>query len=453
MGADETQPGQPPSAHERAAIVSVGDELSLGQTVNTNSRWVAERLTGVGIITVEHVTVADDEAALVGALSRLAGVVDLLIVTGGLGPTLDDLTRQALAAAMGDTLVEDAIALEQVSAWFTSRGRVMPELNKVQALRPTRATSLQNLHGTAPGLHGVIGRCDCFCLPGPPREMQPMFSAQVAPRLRPPPGRTVATRVLHTVGIGESDLATRLGAMMKRQGDEGVLVGTTASGGIVSVRLRYEGPLAPYDADHLLEKHMREVRVRAGAYVFGTGEDTLAGVVVKLLRERGERVGAVESCTGGLLSGMLTDVAGSSQVFAGGLITYSNALKQSLAGVDASLFGPEGPGAVSRECALAMATGGLEKLGVEHCLAITGIAGPGGAVPAFGTRPGKPVGTVYIARASRQAGAGRVSTDVRHFTMAGDRASVRDWSAKSALAMLRLHLAGAEELKLLRQAD
>lgn len=459
MGAGKAQPdnapvdGAGPAAHERAAILSVGDELSLGQTTNTNSRWIAERLTGAGILTVEHVTVADDEADLAATLRRLAAKTDLVIVTGGLGPTLDDLTREALARAMDDSLVEDAIALEQVQAWFVSRGRVMPELNRVQALRPARATSLPNLHGTAPGLHGRLDRCECFCLPGPPREMQPMFHAQVAPRLRPPPGRTIATRVLHTVGIGESDLATRLGPMMKREGDEGVLVGTTASGGIVSVRLRYEGPLAPYDADNLLEKHMREVRVRAGAYVFGTGDDTLPGVIIKLLRDRGERVGAVESCTGGLLSGMLTDVAGSSQVFAGGLITYSNALKQSLAGVDAALFTPEGPGAVSRECALAMATGGLERLNVEHCLAITGIAGPGGAVPAFGTRPGKPVGTVYIARASRQAGAGRVSTEVRHFTMAGDRASVRDWSAKSALAMLRLHLVGAEELKLLRQVD
>jgi nicotinamide-nucleotide amidase len=443
----------PPPVHATAAILSVGDELTLGQTTNTNSRWLAERLTSLGIITVEHVTVPDDEPALVAGLLRLASIAQLVIVTGGLGPTLDDLSRQALAQALGDSLIEDPLALEQVEAWFTSRGRAMPALNRVQALRPTRGISLQNLHGTAPGLYAVLGRADCFCLPGPPREMHPMFDAAVVPRLKPPPGRTVATRVLHTIGIGESDLATRLGPMMKREGGDGVLVGTTASGGVVSVRLRYEGPLAPYDADHLLEKQMREVRVRAGAYVFGTADDTLPAVVLKLLQTRTERVGTVESCTGGLAASMLTDIAGSSNAFSGSLITYSNLLKQQLAGVDPSIFGPDGPGAVSRECALAMAQGGLDRLQTEHCLAITGIAGPGGAVPANGSRPGKPVGTVYIARASRQTGGGRVSTDVRHFTMNGDRHAVREWSAKSALAMLRLHLIGAEELKLLRQAD
>jgi nicotinamide-nucleotide amidase len=442
-----------PAAHERAAIISVGDELTLGQTTNTNSRWLADRLTSAGIITIEHVTVPDDSAALTATIRRLANLAPLVIVTGGLGPTLDDLTRPALAAAMDDSLVEDPVALSHIEAWFTSRARPMPPMNRVQAQRPSRALTLTNLHGTAPGIASVVGGADVFCLPGPPREMTPMFEAQVMPRLRPPPGRTVATRVLHTVGIGESDLATKLGSMMQREGDDGVLVGTTASGGIVSVRIRYEGPLPPIEADDRIEKVMREVRVRAGQYIFGTGNETLAGAVIKLLRDRTERIGTVESCTGGGLGEMLTAEAGSSLVFSGGLITYSNTLKQSLAGVDAAVLGPDGPGAVSRECAVALATGGLEKLNVEHCLAVTGIAGPGGAVPAQGSRPAKPVGTVFIARCSRLAAKGKTTTDVRQFLMAGDRASVRDWSAKMALAMLRLHLVNAEELRLLRQLD
>ena len=451
-----TSPGPPrtaPAAHERAAIVSVGDELTLGQTLNSNSRWLAARLTAAGVITSEHITVADDAAALAATLRRLSQSVQLIIITGGLGPTLDDLTRPALADATDDPLVEDPLALAQIEAWFAARSRPMPQLNRVQALRPSRALTLPNLHGTAPGIAATVGGADVFCLPGPPREMTPMFEAQVMPRLRPPPGRTLATRVLHTIGIGESDLAARLGPMMRREGDHGVLVGTTASGGIVSVRIRYEGPLPPIEADDRIEKAMREVRVHAGQYIFGAGDDTLPGVVLRLLRDRTERLGTVESCTGGALSGMLTDEAGSSAVFSGGLVTYSNALKQSLAGVDAAILSPDGPGAVSRECAIALATGGLEKLNVEHCLAITGIAGPGGAVPASANRPAKPVGTVFIARCSRLASKGKTTTDARQFLMAGDRASVRDWSAKMALAMLRLHLVNAEELRLLRQVD
>lgn len=444
-------------AHDRAAILSIGDELSLGQTLNSNSRWIASRLADAGIITTEHTTLPDDEALMVETLHRLASRVPLVIVTGGLGPTLDDLTRTALAQALGEPLVEDPLALAQVESWFTARGRPMPAINRVQALRPASTTSLANLHGTAPGLFARIGNADCFCLPGPPREMMPMFDAQVLPRLRPPTGTTVATRVLHTYGMGESDIATRLGVLMDRDRASGpgggVLAGTTASGGVVSVRLRYEGPLSPYEAGEELERMMREVRLKCGAYIFGTAEDTLAGTVVGLLRERGERVGVVESCTGGLLGADITDVAGASQVFSAGLITYANTAKQSLAGVDSALLTPGGPGAVSRETALAMAVGGLDRLGAEHCLAVSGIAGPGGAVSAQGDRPAKPVGTVYIARCSRRGHAGTPSKDIRHFQFVGDRAAIREGAVKAALAMLRLHLIGAEELKLLRQVS
>jgi nicotinamide-nucleotide amidase len=441
--------------HATAAIISVGDELSLGQTINTNSRWLANRLTDSGIITAAHVTVPDDQPALSAAISRLTTAADLVLVTGGLGPTADDLTRPALAQAMEDPLVEDPLALSQVEAWFAAANRAMPEINKLQALRPSRATTLPNLNGTAPGLHARVGDADVFCLPGPPREMIPMFEAQVLPRLHPPKDRTVRTRVLHSIGLGESDLATRLGKLMDRGPQSGVLVGTTASGGIVSVRVRYEGPLPPIDADAQVERTLREVRTLAGPYIFGTDNDTLAGVVLNTLRERGERVGVVESCTGGLLSSLITEVPGSSMSYAGGLITYSNSLKQTLAGVDAALLGPapEAPGAVSREVAVAMATGGLGRLQVDHCLAVTGIAGPGGAVPAQADRPAKPVGTVFIARCSRLFSQGKKTTDVRQFLMKGDRHSIQDWSAKTALAMLRLHLVGAEDLKLLRQVS
>lgn len=430
-----------PAHHTKAAIVSVGDELTLGQTLDTNSKWLSEMLAAAGIVTVERVTVPDDAPAQAAAFRRLGGACDVLVCTGGLGPTADDLTRRALSEAMGDGLVEDSLSLAQIEAYFSGRGREMPALNRVQAMRPSRAASIPNALGTAPGLQGTIetrGRsCDVFCLPGPPGEMRPMFERHVLPRLRPEPGRTVRTRSLHCFGIGESDLATRLGELMDRS--RMPLVGTTASGGVVSCRLRYEGSLAPVDAEVLLDQTEAAVRRLAGAYLFSDASPNLAEAVLELLKKRGETLGVVESCTGGLLGAMITEISGSSAVFLGGLVTYANAAKSALADVPEPMLGPAGPGAVSAEVATAMAVGGLARLNIDHCLAITGIAGPDGGTPK------KPVGTVFIAAASR------ARVDCREFRMSGDRASIRDWSAKSALAMLRLDLIGASHLTLLRQ--
>lgn len=437
-----------PDTHANAAVIAVGDELALGQTLDTNSRWTAERLSAAGLSIIEHVTVPDERRAIAAALLRLSGAADLIVVTGGLGPTLDDLTRPALADAMGDELVEDAIAMAQIESYFTGSGREMPAINRVQARRPSRAFSLPNLVGTAPGLAGTIGAdgrsCEVFCLPGPPVEMRPMFESQVIPRLRPAPGRTIRTRTLACFGIGESDLATRLGPLMDRA--RMPLVGTTASGGVVTCRLRYEGELPPADAEALLDETEAAIRRLAGAYIFGVNSPGLAHEVVALLRASGDTLGVVESCTGGLLGAMVTDVPGASAVFQAGLVTYSNHAKITLADVPGALLGQGGPGAVSPETAAAMALGGLRVLGVSHCLAVTGIAGPDGGTP------GKPVGAVYVSCASRSLRGGP-AIDTRGFRMMGDRAAIRDWSAKSALAMLRLALVDKVSTRLLRQID
>lgn len=440
--------------HHFAAIVSIGDELTLGQTLDTNSRWLSQRLMELGIVPVEHVTVPDDCDAHRDALLRLADKVDLILCSGGLGPTADDLTREALAKAMGDSLVEDQLALAQIEAWYASRGRTMSDLNRTQALRPTRAKTIPNHHGTAPGLHAtMIARasgggqtsrgCDVFCLPGPPKEMSPMFEQYVVPRLVTPVGKTVRTRVLHTFGLAESDLAQRLGMMMSREAlaANKVLVGTTASGGVVSIRMRYEGPLAPVEAESELDETERQCRDVAGAYIFGRGSDSLASVVLAMLKQAGQTIGTVESCTGGLLGAQLTDVPGSSAAFAGGLVTYTNQLKSLLANVPEANFEVNGPGAVSRETATAMALGGLETLGCDHTLAITGIAGPEGGSAK------KPVGLVWIARASKSD----EEVDCRAFQFSGDRASIREWAARTALAMAWQHLAGLPAMKLLRE--
>jgi nicotinamide-nucleotide amidase len=434
--------------HESAAVLSIGDELILGQTQDTNARWLCQRLLEAGVSVREARLVPDDRHAIAAALQRLAASLDLVIVTGGLGPTADDLTRDALAALLGEPLVEDDVALAHVLAWFEGRGRPMPQINRVQARRPASASCIPNLHGTAPGLRCAARPaghpCDVFCLPGPPGEMMPMWHAHVAPRLRPTPGLTVRTRALHCFGLGESDLATRLGDMMDRRRTP--LIGTTASAGVVSCRLRYRGPLPPHQADELLDADARAIRRLAGPYLFGEGDQTLQDAVLSLAKAQAHTLGVVESCTAGLLGALLTRPPGSSAAFVGGLQTYSNDLKVRLAGVDPSLLAPGGPGAVSAEVASAMAQGGLERLASTHCLAITGIAGPDGAVPASAGRPAKPVGTVFIARATRGQ-----AVEVRHFRFTGDREAVRDWACKAALAMLWQHLAGTGPAPMLRE--
>ncbi len=430
--------------HRTAAIISQGDEIVLGQTLDTNSKWLAERLMERGVLPVEHVSLPDDQPALVATFRRLAASVDLILCTGGLGPTDDDLTRAALAEAMNEPLVEDAEALTQIIAWFKGRGRPMPDLNRVQALRPASATSIQNHHGTAPGLSARLGTADVFCIPGPPRELFPMFLSQIAPLLSPPPGVNVRTWTIHTIGMGESDVATKLGAssmgnLMARASSP--LVGTTASGGVVSVRLRATGD----NPDAAIAETVAEVKRLLGVFVFadGTGaaghpHEAFPTAVIAAMRAQRRTLGVVESCTSGLLGAMLGDVPGASDVLMGGLITYANRVKTALAGVPESVL--HAHGAVSAETASAMAEGGLKALGVSDCLAITGVAGPGGGSEA------KPVGTVWIAHAHSGS-----PVDVRRFSMAGDRRNIREWAARSAMTMLWTHLAGQPGVPLLRQ--
>lgn len=436
--------------HTHATIVAVGDELTLGQRVDTNSAWISGRLAELGVHARHHVTVDDDAERLTAALRQAVAQAPLVVVTGGLGPTADDLTREALARATGDVLLEDAVALEAVRAWFAGRGTPMPEPNRVQALRPGRGRCLANPHGTAPGLHvwlepgaeywdGAEGRgCDVFALPGPPAEMKPMFEAAVAPAIVAP--RVVRTRLVAAVGLGESAVAERLGVLMAR--DREPLVGTTASGGIVSVRMREERSRSEGRRERdarggdrdALDLTEAEVRRRLGACVFtpegGTGEETLAAVVLELLRRRGERLVVAESCTGGGLGAMLTDEPGASDVFVGGVISYSNELKTGLLGVGSELLATHG--AVSEAVARAMAEGALGRVGGDRALAITGVAGPGGGSAE------KPVGAVWIAAASRGG-----TTEARRFLFRGGRQAVRDRAALMALAMLRLRVVGA----------
>lgn len=418
--------------HRTAAILAIGDELAIGQKLDTNSQWIASRLLDLGVVTSEHATVDDERGRITRAIERLARAHDLVICTGGLGPTPDDITRDALADAMHEQLVQDDDARNAIERWFERRGRELRDSNLIQAMRPRSARCLDNEFGTAPGLVGVVQGADVFVLPGPPREMQPMFERFVEPSIRREPGRTVRTHLLQTVGLGESEVSARLGDMLARTSSP--TVGLTASSGIVTVRIRYEGDEA--HAQTSIDRVRTQVTRDLGAHVFAEGETSLAQACLQRLRERDDRLIVVESCTGGMLGSTLVDVPGSSDTFLGGWITYSNDMKADRVGVSRDDLNSPSVGAVSEEVVSQMARGAIDKLDNPgmHALAISGVAGPGGGSDR------KPVGTVCIAHAHRNSDQSTI--DVRAITLriTGDRTAVRRRSVQSALAMLHFAL-------------
>ena len=410
-----------------AIILSVGDELVLGQTVDTNSAWLSARLTANGVMTDYHKTVADDQAAIVAAVREAAAVADFVIMTGGLGPTPDDLTRQALADVLGKPLDLHPPSLERIRTFFKGLGREMPPSNRVQAMVPRGGEILDNDWGTAPGIKLRIGHSSVYAFPGVPREMMPMFDRFVLPALARKAGRTILTETLQTFGAGESIVAEKLGELMRRDGNP--LVGTTVSGGIVSVRVRSDFPTPELARKHLT-RVAAEVEQRLGTLVFGRGPATIQEAVGRLLQQAGRTVATAESCTGGLVARLLTDIPGASAYYRGGWVVYANALKQHALGVPETALAAYG--AVSEEVARLLAVHAMRKAGADYALAISGVAGPGG-----GTAE-KPVGTVWLALAAGGAGTARVMAERCLFP--GDREAVRDRAAKAALNLLRLHL-------------
>lgn len=415
-------------------LLSVGDELASGLTIDTNSAWLSRRLSAVGVRVVAHATVGDDQLTIERAVRDAAATADLLVITGGIGPTPDDLTREALASVMGAGLIEDPGWIAQMEQMFRERGREMKPGNRKQAGVPAGADLLWNPVGTAAGIAARVGRCTIFSVPGVPKEMEAMFEQHVAPWAREQAalrgGQVLVTRAIHTFGIGESDLAARLNDLLRR-GPEGadVQVGTTASRGIVSVRA-YTRAAAPAEAAAALDVIEDQVRAQLGDLVFGIDDETLAESVGRLLQgdSRSPIVSTAESCTGGLIAKLLTDVPGSSDYFHRGYVTYSNAAKRDLLGVPESILSEHG--AVSGPTVEAMASGAREAAGYGIALAVSGVAGPGG-----GTHQ-KPVGTVWIALASPDG------VDARRFVFPGDRETVRLRSAYMALMLLRFHLLG-----------
>ena len=373
----------------RIEILNTGTELMLGSTLNTHGAWMGQRLFELGLRVARQTTVPDGEAireAMTDAVTRC----DALLVTGGLGPTSDDLTREITAEVLGVELIEDEAALRSIEAFFAHRGRPMAEANRKQAQHPVGADVLPNPHGTAPGVYvpprlNGRGNCAVFLLPGPPREMQPMFHAEVVPRLRALSG--IATppdvRVLKFTGIGESDFHQGIDAQLAAI--DSLEFGYCAHIGEVDLRL--------IGTPEAIETGRRMVVEKFGTHLINADGRSLEETVVSLLTERHITLATAESCTGGLIAHRLTLVPGSSKVFTHGWVTYANEAKVSQLGVTEETLANHG--AVSAQTACEMAAGALQHSSSDLAIAVTGIAGPDGGSEE------KPVGTAWIALAEQ----------------------------------------------------
>ena len=371
---------------KKASIISIGNELLSGETVDTNASYLSRKLLSIGIPTVCAFTVADEVSAIVRALRQAVEQADVVLVTGGLGPTDDDVTRQGLADFLGVELEFREELFEQISAFFARRESPMADANRVQAYVPAGARGLENTVGTAPGMMAEKDGRIVFCMPGVPKEMERMFGESVMPALEGMAGeQVVVTRKLMCFGVGESTIADKLGDLMRR--GRNPLINSTASAGVITLYIvasAVEGAVA----EEMVEADRATVCGILGDAVYGHDGQSLAEVVGTRLAECGRTVSVAESCTGGLVAKLITDVPGASGYFTHGWVTYSDEAKVSQLGVEEGLI--EAHGAVSEEVACAMARGARQKAGADYAIGITGIAGPSG-----GTEQ-KPVGLVYI---------------------------------------------------------
>jgi nicotinamide-nucleotide amidase len=407
----------------RAVILSIGRELVGGLVLDRHAQVISKALTALGIQLLRHLTLDDDVEAITAAFREAGADADLVVATGGLGPTLDDGTRDALAGAMGVPLEENAEARAHLDGWAGARGKVLSKSNLVQALLPRGATTLPNPVGTALGIEARVGRARVFCMPGVPTEMREMLAEVVLPRLAAEQGGCVTrVRTVRTFGLPESMVGERLADLMVP--GRHPQVGTAVHGGMIDVHMYASG--APPEVDRLLETDAQVVRERLGASVFAEGDDQMEDAVASLLARRRVTVAVAESCTGGLIASKLVNVPGISDWFLEGVVAYSKAAKVRSLGVPEDVIRRRG--AVSEEVARAMAEGIRRRSGADFALAVTGIAGPGG-----GTAD-KPVGTVWTALADAEG------TQVVREVLTGDRALVRERAANYALNVLRLRL-------------
>ena len=415
-----------------AEIICVGTELLMGQTLNTNSQFLAKEMVSLGIASYHQVVVGDNHERLAEQIKESASRADLIILTGGLGPTTDDITMGVAADVAGKELVFDEESFKNITEYFRKMCRNMPKNNRKQAMLPEGCTILKNNNGTAPGamfeyscpteedpdrvVHFVL-------LPGPPAEMSLMFTEQVRPLLEKMSDTKFVTKFVHLFGIGESDAADRISDLIDNQTNP--TIAPYAMTGECYFRITQRIEKGEEEKD-LISPIIDTMRERFGQCIYEVGDRPLKQVAYDLLLEKGKTVCFAESCTAGMVSSEFVDIPGASQVFMGSVVTYGNKVKSNLLGVSTDVL--DNLGAVSRECAQEMAEGARKLLGTDIAVSITGIAGPTGESAA------KPVGLVYLAISDEKG------TEVKEVHLSGNRMRVRRVAVLHAFNMIRMRL-------------
>lgn len=406
----------------KAEIVATGTEILLGQTLNTSAHYLTGQLSELGIEVDYHTTVGDNRERLEQVLKQAINRSELVLTTGGTGPTVDDMTKELVAKVLGLKLQLDPGSLERIRHFFSSRGSVMPKTEEKEAYFPEGSIILKNDYGTAPGAIIRHKGKMVVILPGPPAEMAPMFEQFVLPilvKFVTNDTKRMYSRVIKIFGLGESEIEEALRDLM---GNDQLGMTLLAKHSEMHVRLVVREK-NEQEAKALLDKTERIIRERLEARVFGTDNETMLGIVIGLLKSRQNTISTAESCTGGLLGAILTQEPGSSEIYLGGVVSYSNSLKEKFLGVNPQTL--QTYGAVSPETACEMAVGVKERTGSDLAVGITGIAGPGGGSDE------KPVGLVYIGLATPEG------VQASKFQFHGQRESIRQLSVKAALDLVR----------------
>lgn len=408
-----------------AAIIAIGSELLTPSRTDTNSLHLTDQLNALGIEVRQKVIVGDDRAMLTEAVRHALQHASVVILTGGLGPTEDDVTRDAVAAALGRPLEFRQDISDAIEERFRARGRKMAEINKRQAFIIQGAEVLNNPAGTAPGLWIEHGEKLIVLLPGPPSEMKPVFEQECLPRFRRRvPGVVIRSRFYRVTGLTESDLDTIIAPVYTKYTNPATTV--LASAGDIQVHLRARCE-SEAEAEKLLAEVGNPIEALLGTRLYSTNGDSLEATIGALLRTRRAKLAIAESLTGGQLGQRITSVSGSSDYFLGGFLTYSDAMKSALLGVDPALIAQHT--AVSQEVAAAMATGARDRTGADYAIATTGEAGPT-------SNTGATPGTVFIGYADRD------HSEAVRFVMPGDRNRVRGFATNAALDLLRRRILG-----------
>jgi nicotinamide-nucleotide amidase len=414
-------------------LINTGTELMVGRVLNTHQQWLCRQLSDLGYSVSRQVAVPDTGPAIVEAVRESLTRAQLVITTGGLGPTSDDITRDLIAEMLGRKLREDAATLEGIQKYFEARRKPLPPLSRIQAQVIDGALVLANEYGTAPGqaielrpnpFHPAGLPAWLIMLPGPPRELRPMFNGTVVPLLssKLPPSAAFFSRTFRTTGMGETLVQERIAGPLRAAVEAGLEIGYCAQIGRVDVRLSATGQAAVSQ----VAQAEAVLRSELGGAIFGEGDEELEEVLVRLLTNRRQTLALAESCTGGAIANRITNVPGASAVLVAGLVTYSNAAKERFLGVKSATLAAHG--AVSAEVAKEMAEGARKECGADFALSGTGIAGPSGGSEA------KPVGTVFIGLA------GPFETIVERNLNPFDRATFKLASGQQALDLLRRKL-------------